>query len=93
MKHSGKFFFHATYSFCCYFFLKGKRIQRVFFGSEHGKGEADGETGVIDRAVDRAVSSDRLTVRNTDDLHTWCNKELTRRDHPSLRDFFLVPMI
>ena len=74
-----------------FFFLKGKRIQRVFFGSEHGKGEADGETGVINRAVDRAVSSGRLTVRNAEDLHTWCSKELTRTEQPSLRDFFLVP--
>ncbi|KAK3737723.1 hypothetical protein RRG08_017297 [Elysia crispata] len=69
----------------------GKRIQRVFFGSEHGKGEANGETGVINRAVDRAVSSGRLTVRNAEDLHTWCSKELTRTEQPSLRDFFLVP--
>ena len=30
-------------------------VCKDFFGSEHGKGEADGETGVITRAVDRAV--------------------------------------
>ncbi|GFS13191.1 (S)-beta-bisabolene synthase [Elysia marginata] len=69
----------------------GKRIQRVFFGSEHGKGEADGETGVINCAVDRAVSSGRLTVRNASDLYSWCSEKLTKSDASSLRDFFLVP--
>ncbi|KAK3741460.1 hypothetical protein RRG08_017589 [Elysia crispata] len=69
----------------------GKRIQWVFFGLEHGKGEADRETGVINRALDRAVSSDRLIVRNAEDLHTWCSKELTRKEQSSLRDLFLVP--
>ncbi|KAK3760512.1 hypothetical protein RRG08_022797 [Elysia crispata] len=52
---------------------------------------ADERTGVINRAENKAVSSGRLTVRNAEDLHTWCSKELTRREQPSLRDFFLVP--
>ena len=50
-----------------FFFLTGKRIQRVFFGSELGKGEADGESSVINKALDRADSSGRLTVRNAED--------------------------
>ena len=31
--------------------------QRCFFGSEHGKGESDGETGVMSQAIRRAVYS------------------------------------
>lgn len=30
-------------------------IQRIYFGSEHGKGEADGETGVVGKSVETAV--------------------------------------
>ena len=30
-------------------------MQRNYYGSEHGKGEGDGEIGVINRAVDRAT--------------------------------------
>ena len=35
----------------------GPRVQRAFFGSEHRKGEADGETDVLSQAIDRAVKS------------------------------------
>ena len=32
-------------------------MERNFFGSEHGKNEADGETGVVSQAVRNAVAS------------------------------------
>ena len=36
-----------------------KRIERDYFGSEHGKGESDGETGRFAQALLRAVSGGR----------------------------------
>ena len=45
-------------------FISDVSAQRWYYGSEHGKGEANGETGVITQAVDRMVASNRLTVRN-----------------------------
>ncbi len=71
----------------------GKRVQRIFFGSEHGKGEADGETGVIGQAVDRAVAAGTLSVRNASDLYSFCRSgELTKMttDSTFRRDFILV---
>ena len=37
--------------------LSGLPTQRNYFGSDHGKGEADGETGLFAQAVRRAISS------------------------------------
>ena len=39
-------------------------MQRVYFSSEHGKGEADGETGVITQAVKRKIASGHLNLRD-----------------------------
>ena len=33
------------------------KVQRNYFGSEHGKGEADGETGRFSQAITRARAS------------------------------------
>ena len=80
------------------YFSTGKRIQLVYFGSEHGKGEADGETGVISQCIDRHVSSGNVNIRNASDYFDICRSELTRTSESSpdstmgifRREFFLV---
>ena len=45
-------------------------VQRNFFGSEHGKGESDGETGKISRQLSDAVKSQGANLHNASDM---CN--------------------
>ena len=40
----------------------GVRIERAYYGSEHGKGEGDGETGVLSQVLVRAVAEGSLHV-------------------------------
>lgn len=51
-------------------------INRNFFGSEHGKGESDGETGVLNRAVDRAIVGGQVIIRNAKEMYNWCDENL-----------------
>ena len=71
-------------------FVSDVSVQRCYYGSEHGKGEADGETGVITQAVDRMVASNRLTVRNAEDYSNFCTNHLQRDEATFKRQFFLV---
>lgn len=69
--------------------LSGCPVQRLYFGSEHGKGEADGETGVFSQAMERAVRGG-LCLKNAADLFAWCNKALLKDDPHFKRSFVLV---
>ena len=42
----------------------GTNIQRNFFGSEHGKGESDAQTGVFSKQLSDAVKSENYTFKN-----------------------------
>ena len=53
-------------------------IQLICFGAEHEKGEADGETGVISKAIDAAVLYRQLVVRDANDFYAWCVEHLTK---------------
>ena len=44
--------------------------QRCYYGSEHGKGEADGETGVMSQALKRATYEGQ-NFRNAEDMATY----------------------
>ena len=50
-------------------------IERNFFGSEHGKGESDAETGIISRQYLQAIRSNETVIMNASDLHEYlCEK-------------------
>lgn len=74
-------------------------IHRCFFGSEHGKGESDGETGVLKSKLDEAIRGEGLIVNNATDLYNWCRSSLCDVTQPgsdsihqiSRRSFFLIP--
>ncbi|RUS74050.1 hypothetical protein EGW08_018199 [Elysia chlorotica] len=57
-----------------------------FFGSEHRKGEADGETGVLSQALDRAVKFG-LNIHSAKDLYQWAAASLTKSEGLRLRTF------
>ena len=61
-----------------------------YFGSEHGKSESDGETGVINHAVDLAIVGRQVVVNNASDLVNWCKENLSRSRDGFTRSFFLV---
>ena len=71
-------------------------LQRSFFGSRHGKGPADGCSGVVKACVTRAVVGRKCIIRNAKDFYEYCqdnlriemNRECTNEKH-TRRSFFL----
>ncbi|GFS23232.1 hypothetical protein ElyMa_006971800 [Elysia marginata] len=47
--------------------LMQMKVQRCYFSSEHGKGKADGATGVLSQAMSQSVAGER-SFRNASDL-------------------------
>ena len=56
------------------------KIQRCYYGSEHGKGEADAETGTISKSLDTAVLCRQTVIRNSVDLFSWAEQNLSKDD-------------
>ena len=68
-------------------------VQRIHYGSEHGKGEAgeaDGETGAISKSLEAAVLCRTVFIRHAADLHQWCVQNLSKDEDLSKRTFFFV---
>ncbi|WAR17806.1 VRTN-like protein, partial [Mya arenaria] len=65
-------------------------INRNFFGSEHGKGDCDGETGVFNRAVDRAIIGRKVVINDAHDLFNYAKSNLELDDTFAKRKFFFV---
>ena len=65
-------------------------INRNYFGSEHGKGDCDGETGVFNRAVDRAIIGKKVVINDAQDLFTYAKSNLELDETFTKRKFFLV---
>ena len=65
-------------------------VQRIYYGSEHGKGEADRETGAISKSLEAAVLCRKVFIRHAADLHQWCVQNLSKDEDLSKRTFFFV---
>ena len=50
-------------------------IERNFFGSEHGKGESDAETGTISRLYTNTVRAHETIILNESDLRDYLDKK------------------
>ena len=50
-------------------FFSGIRITWDFYGSRHGKSEADGESAVVKNALDRKVKAQQLTLHSAYDCY------------------------
>lgn len=70
--------------------LSGLSVQRIYYGSEHGKGEADGETGVLSQALARAVQGGQVNISNGKDLFEWARETMSKETPLFCRKFFLV---
>ena len=55
----------------------GIKIERHFFGTSHGKGPADGCSGVVKAAVSRALKAGTVLNCGTE-MHAFCNETLTK---------------
>jgi hypothetical protein len=76
----------------------GCQAERHFFGSRHGKGPCDRETGTIKKCVVMAVKSRRTVLANAKDFYEYVNQNMTRptteEDHVHFkRSFFWCPKV
>ena len=72
-------------------------IEKVFFGSCHGKNDSDWLGGSVKRAVITDVARGKVTVTNAGVMYDHCRKTLTVPDkggcQHKVRKFFLLPEI
>ena len=74
----------------------GVPMSRNFFGSEHGKGAPDGETGAIKSKIEMAILGGKAIIRNAKELFRYCKEELAIEKDSSSKmccTFFLVNSI
>ena len=81
------------------FLLSGLRVQRSFYGSEHGKGEADGvkgeaegETGVLSQILRRAAGCGR-SIRDARDMVSFMKDHHTINTDLKKRYFYLKSFV
>ena len=61
-----------------------------FFGSHHGKGPSDGESGVVKSKAARLVKSGECVIDNSTDLYEGLRSQLTVPEGVSRRHFFHI---
>lgn len=72
--------------------------EHSYFGSEHGKSECVGETGVVSHAVERAIVGRQVIINDANDKVKLCRANLSRQTDEETGDgftrrFFLVDEI
>ena len=70
-------------------------IEKVFFGARHSKNDCDWCRDAVKRAVARDIASERVTVRNAQDMYTHCCKVLSASAEAGncchkVQQFFLI---
>ena len=63
---------------------------RNYFGSEHGKGDSDGEAGVLNRSLDQVVIGRKKVFNGAQDIYDYCQENLTLNEIGSKRSYYLV---
>ena len=61
-----------------------------FFGSDHGKSECDGELGILNRSLDRAIAGGKVVMTNAEDMVNFCQENLTLDSPDSRRSYIHV---
>lgn len=73
-------------------FDTGFHITWNFFGSRHGKGEADGEAAVVKSYLDQSVKSQQLVIHDAKAVFDFlANSDRHIVSTPSRRHFYFVP--
>ena len=77
---------------CCSVFadisVKQTVINRNYYGSEHGKGDAI--IGVVNRALDRAIYGGNVVINNAKDAYKWCDANFKLETVDSRREYIYV---
>ncbi|CAC5406244.1 unnamed protein product [Mytilus coruscus] len=55
----------------------GFEVEKHFFGSRHGKGPCDGESGVVKRSATVAVAARGCIISNAQDFYLYAKKQLS----------------
>jgi hypothetical protein len=70
--------------------LQQVSLEWNYFGSEHGKGEADGEIGVLNRALDLAVKGRKVIINNALEMYNYCCSSDLSYDEPTSKRHFVL---
>ena len=65
-------------------------VEWNFFGSEHGKGEADGEVGIVNKTLDNAIIGTGVVLNNAAEVVDWCEENISFDEPGSKRHFQLA---
>ncbi|KAK3748582.1 hypothetical protein RRG08_011664 [Elysia crispata] len=65
------------------------KVQRCYFSSEHGKGEADGATGILSQVMSRAVS-EGCVFCNAKDMFNWASQIWRKQLDPAPQHSILL---
>ena len=57
------------------------KTTRIYFESSHGKSKSNGLGGVVKAFVSRAVSTEKVVIRDAKELFDYCNENLTVIDN------------
>lgn len=75
----------------CQNFSSNYNIEWNFYGSRHGKGAADGETGVIKSFLGRAVRDQQVVIDNANDVYNFlCSSDRHIVSGASRRHFYFA---
>ncbi|VDI46372.1 Hypothetical predicted protein [Mytilus galloprovincialis] len=72
--------YKSKYNFVDMSFWKddfGFEVEKHFFGSRHGKGPCDGESGVVKRSATVAVAARGCIISNAPDFYLYAKKQLS----------------
>ncbi|XP_021340435.1 uncharacterized protein LOC110441574 [Mizuhopecten yessoensis] len=56
----------------------GSTIERVYYGSRHGKNRCDGEGGILKSKVTRGVKSGEVSINNAQEFAMYCQTTLSK---------------
>jgi hypothetical protein len=66
------------------------RKQRIYFGTRHGKGPADGACGRVKRAVDQAVMARQTEAKDAKDFFQFCKNSLEKDNGMFQQHFYWI---
>lgn len=63
----------------------GCLMNGCFFGSEHGKGESDGESGVVKSKIVEYALRPNGNIQCAEDIKRFCDEQLTKHSTTRLK--------
>lgn len=91
-QYKGKTAFYNLSVLCRqpWFKSAGMKIEWHFYGSRHGKGESDGESGCVKSYVDSAIRARGVILNSAEDFANFVKAEMSKPDGTSQRHVIYV---